>query len=251
MKKCNVLLILALVFAFVQPINAQELVEASFKGLLNKSQKVDFITRAIPNREGSFLGLLKEGYDKYTFFLIDPITRASYSVVEMGILENGHFGPLTTQPQYVLQMTGQGHDLPSFSISSLANHDRNSAHKISMIFKGKESSYQWIDWMAGNYKSGQTDNALYLSYSDVSGFEANALFSDSKIKGNYVLREVISGISLVYKNSITAYGSEVEAIPDGVAFFIRTERFILRDLEKMILIGNRSAMRGTTIFTLK
>ncbi|OFZ56342.1 MAG: hypothetical protein A2428_07700 [Bdellovibrionales bacterium RIFOXYC1_FULL_54_43] len=224
-----------------------DVLAGSHVGVLNRDKEIHLLVRTIPERKGSFLGLMLMKDRAAQFYRIDPLDSSlsqSYAMNPIEVGRDGELGVLNIEPSLVLSLgricprTGR----PDFTINDAGS--RNSAgFQGSIVFKaGHNSDLSWSDYVPGEFKG----NHDRLRLSALTDHEAT-LFSEQA--GSFVIREKMTGIYSIKKLSVTSAGALLETRPYRIGAFI-LDQGLFGSRERLIWISP-SNFRDVTHFNLK
>ena len=231
MKKSKIALALLSAFYALSSL-AAELAPGTYHGH-SKHTDYSVYVREVPGRTGSFLALIindeKVGYA----YLVDKFNSNKYGMVPLKAMDNNIIGALNHTPSLVL------------TVNEDTNHDRitivpnNSGNKLgfqtemSFKLKDKKDRSEWVRHLQGSFAAKGDKRAATLTTQD-NNFESSLAIKSGNAPGDYILREVRSGIHLVLRSSLTTTGIEVNEQTSKIAVFINKETSLCRD--QMILI---------------
>jgi hypothetical protein len=185
---------------------AQTLREGVYKG---QNDDVRLFLRALPEREGSFLGLIIHRGTRAVPYLVDQFSNGRYGFV-----------PLYNQKNLI----GAENYNPSLSATVIVDRNKtrvnlapNPGNSIgftqAMIFESTPARSPWLDTIPGTYSydrrpRGVPARSVSLSSADAS-FESSLSINGGDLAGTYVLRQVRPGMHLAFRSDLTDIGERV------------------------------------------
>ena len=183
------------------------------------AKKVYLMTREIPGREGSFLGLVRDN-EQIAIYIIDQASENtnSYVMIPLEGLEDGDIGIRDDGPSLVLTEQEEGR----FSVSS-ANSGNDLGVTGAMTFYRKTKRYIWTDEIPGDYYSTfgiiPVNKGAAISAADGEG-RAEAEFFQG-LEGRYVIIEQFPGMYSILAQRYLKWGREIQDGPPVMGVFIK------------------------------
>ena len=117
-------------------------------GKQNGSAKTHLLLKKLPEREGSFLGVLLRDEVQVSLYLIEAgnRTKTEYTMTPLEVTANGDIGSTDENPSLVISTTENKDKETVFRILS-ANTTNKKGFEGFLDFDGKESSIKWINTM--------------------------------------------------------------------------------------------------------
>lgn len=197
---------------------AQTLREGVYRG---QTDDVRLFLRALPERQGSFLGIIVHRGTRAVPYLVDEFATGRYGFV-----------PLYNQKNLI----GAENYNPSLSATVIIDRNvtrvnlaPNPGNAIgfnqAMIFNSTTERSPWLDTIPGTYSyenrpRGVPARSVNLSSPDAS-FESQLSITGGDLAGSYVLRQVRPGMHLAFRSSLSTTGVEVVEESRWIVVFLR------------------------------
>lgn len=200
----------------------------SYTGDDNAKNNFELHLRELPERRGSFLGLLvNKDETKVRAYLIDGFSASKYGFLSLRLTGNYNIGVSSTLPTMALTVTGD-------TLVMTTNGNQNDmGFNSSITFRTKnKQALRWVPLIAGNYNS----KSVVLSNLDVED-EATMTSKAPGLTGDYVLRETRQNMYVLLSTQLTPTGVKLNKDATGFVVFLSGSRF---SGNKMIIVNSET-----------
>jgi hypothetical protein len=224
------------------PGRAEESILGSHIGKVISGQhageEVDLMLRAVPGRDGAFLGaLIQKRSGKITFYLVDP-NRGVGDWVMIPITAAGEgevMAPSDPNPSLSLTKTVDRHGDPMIVVTS-ANAGNTLGFQGAIEFPKKswwKSEYKWTELRGGFYVGDGFDGSANIEDKNLaSRNEASGELRLPDISGKFRIRKKVEGLFSLNGLSERATGNVQQSYPARIGVAVQrrnTDYFILVD----------------------
>ena len=219
--------LMLLMFAIICSGLAQAALEVgTYKGSDNNNNRFELHIQALPEREGSFLGLLvNDDETKVRAYLIDGFSSSKYGLLSMRLTGNYNIGVSNTLPTLALTVTD--HTL----VMTANGNDNDMSFSSSITFRTKDKLYlRWSPLISGNYAS----KKMVISNLDADN-ESTVTSKLPGHTGDFVLRETRKDMYIMLSSQLTATGIKLGKDATKFAVFLKGSRF---SANKMLLVDS-------------
>jgi hypothetical protein len=201
---------LVIMFAILCAGHSQASFEVgTYEGIDNNRGSFELHIRDIPERRGSFIGLLVNAREtKIRAYLIDGFSASRYGFLSMRLTGNYNLGVSSTVPALGLTVSGD-------SLVLTPNDDRNDMGFVSSITfkKAARQTVKWVPLIAGNFNG----RDLVVSNLDAES-ESTVSSKVTGLTGDFVLRETRNDMYVLLNSELTPTG--VKLSKDATRFVV-------------------------------
>ena len=187
----------------------------TYDGVDNARNDYELHIRELPERRGSFIGLLVNNkQSKVRAYLVDAFSSSKYGLLSLRLTGNYNIGVSNTLPSISLTAT-------SDTLVLTPNGENDMGFSTSITFKTKSKKpLRWSPLIAGNYSSKQ----IVVSNLDAEN-EATMTSKAAGLVGDYVLRETRQDMYVVLSTQLTSTGVKLDKNATLFAVFMKGGRF--------------------------
>ncbi len=224
---------LVILFAMLCAASSQASIEVgSYEGIDSNRGTFELHVRDIPERRGSFIGLLVNSREtKVRAYLIDGFSASRYGFLSMRLTGNYNIGVSSTVPALGLTISGD-------SLVLTPNDDRNDMGFASSITfkKASKKDVKWVPLISGNF-SGRD---LVVSNLDAE-LESTVSSKVPGLVGDFVLRETRNDMYVLLNSELTPTGVKLSKEATRFVVFLSGTRW---NPARMLVVDSAT---GTTI----
>jgi hypothetical protein len=187
----------------------------TYTGVDNNRNAFELHVRDIPERRGSFIGLLVNSKEtKVRAYLIDGFSESKYGLLSIRLTGNYNLGVSNTTPALGMTVT-------SDALVLTPNGYRNDmGFTTSVTFaKANRQAVKWVPLIAGNY-SGR----LVVSSLDAEN-ESTVSSKVAGLSGDFVLRETRNDMYVLLNSQLTPTGVKLDKAATRFAVFLSGTRW--------------------------
>lgn len=200
----------------------------SYSGEDNAKNDFELHIRELPERRGSFLGILTNKNETETrAYLIDAFSSSKYGLLSLRLTGNYNIGVVNTLPAMALTVTADTLVLTSNS----AQKDMGFQTSITFRMKNKQA-LRWSPLIAGNYNR----KTVVVSNLDAEN-EATMTSKASGLTGDFILRESRQDMYVLLSTQLTSTGVKLNKNATRFVIFLSGSRF---SGNKMLIIDSNS-----------
>ena len=200
----------------------------SYIGEDNAKGSYELHIRELPERRGSFLGLLvNKDETKVRAYLIDGFSSSKYGFLSLRLTGNYNIGVSNTLPAMALTVTNDTLVMTSNS----GQNDMGFNTSITFRMKNKQQ-LRWVPLLAGNYNN----KSIVVSNLDAED-EATMTSKAPGMTGDYILRETRQNLYVILSTQLTATGVKLNKDATKFSAFLSGSRF---SSAKMLVIDSTS-----------
>ena len=199
----------------------------SYEGQDNARTGYELHIRELPERRGSFMGLLiNTKQSKARAYLIDGFSSSKYGLLSLRLTGNYNIGVSNTLPAMGMTVTGD-------TLVLTSNGENDMGFSTSITFKTKnKKALRWTSLLAGNY----ANKSIVISNLDAEN-EATMTSKAQGLVGDFVLRETRQDMYVVLSTQLTSTGVKLDKNATLFAVFLKGSRM---SGDQMLLINSNT-----------